>query len=184
MLVQQRLALRFATAHVQEPLTWEMSRRFQKLMFNVLSLNVGIHEADMRLSLVGEEEDVQRAKAYLKEVGARVRTLASGSFRGRLPESFRTSRRPHVEGERVERKLWLTVIRDQRREPFLWTLGREFDIGYKITNSATGPNMAIISLVVWGTPEEMARAVSYLRSKGIQVELGEAGLSAPFMPLD
>lgn len=184
MLVQQRLALSFATAHVQEPLTWEMARRYQKMMFNVLALNVGIHEADMRLSLTGDVDDVKKAKAYLKDIGVRVRTLASGPFKGRPPEAFRVCSRPQTEGERVERKLWLTVIRDQRREPFLWMLGREFDIGYKITNSATGPNMAIISLVVWGAPDELTRTVSYLRSKGIQVEYGEAGLSAPFMPLD
>ena len=183
MLVQHRLALSFATAHVQEPLTWELTRRFKNVMFNVNSINVGVHEADMHLALIGEAAEVKQAKEYLKDLGVKVRTLASHKYSGKLPDSLKYSPQGRG-GGRVERKLWLTIIRDQRREPFLWTLGREFDLGYKITHCATGEHMAIISLVAWGEAEELQRAVNYLRQKGVTVEYGEAGVSAPFMPLE
>lgn len=183
MLVQHRLALSFATAHVQEPLTWELTRRFQNVMFNVGAINVGVHEADMQLVLIGEPAEVKQAKEYLKEQGVTVRTLSSHKHRGKLPSAPKQPPKGRG-GERIERKLWLTIIRGQRREPFLWTLGREFALGYKITHSVSGEHMAIISLVAWGEAEEVQRAVSYLRQKGVTVEYGEAGVSAPFMPLE
>ena len=184
MLVQHRLALSFATAHVQEPITWEMTQRFKRLMFNVTSVNVGIHEADMRLALVGEAREVRLAKDYLKDLGVKIKTLSSRQYQGKLPTVPAELPPKDPEARRVERTLWLTIVRNQRREPMLWTLGRRFDIGYKIGHSATGEAMAIISLIVWGPEEEVERAVGYLRECGICVEYGEAGVSAPFAPLD
>ena len=183
MLVQHHLALAFEPAHVQEPLTWELTRRFQRMLFNVSALNVGVHEADMRLVFVGEAKEVAAAKVYLKDLGVKVRTLSSRRYPGRLPRAVRMPAR-RANGNRVERKLWLTIIRGQRREPYLWKLGREFDLGYKITHSVSGQNTAIVSLVVWGEAQEVERAVTYLRQNGVTVEYGEAGLSAPFMPVD
>jgi hypothetical protein len=184
MLVTHRLALSFTTAHVQEPLTWELTRRFRKVMFNVLSINVGLDEADMRLSLTGESQEISKAKDYLRDLGVKLKTLSTGRSRTEFPAVPKQLPRGQPTGHQVERKLWLTILRDQRPEPFLWTIGRRFDIGYKITHCATGPNMAIISLVAWGDAEEIDRTVSYLREQGVCVEYGEAGVSAPFAPLE
>lgn len=184
MLVQHRLALNFATAHVQEPITWEMTQRFRKLMFNVTSVNVGVHEADMRLALVGEAREVRQAKDYLKGLGVKIKTVSCHKYKGKLPDVPADLPPKNLDARRTERTLWLTIIRSQRREPLLWTLGRRFGIGYKIGHSTTGENMAIISLIVWGPEGEIERAVRYLRERGICVEYGEAAVSAPFAPLD
>jgi hypothetical protein len=184
MLVQHRLALKFATAHVQEPLTWEMTQRFRNLMFNVTSVNVGVNEADMHLALVGKADEVRQAKAYLKDLGVKIMNLGCSRYRGALPDVATGLPPKDPLAERIERTLWLTIVRSQKREPLLWTLGRCFDIGYKIGHAATGPTMAVVSLIVWGSQQEVERAVSYLRDRGICVEYGEAGVSAPFAPMD
>jgi len=181
MLVQHRLELSFATAHVQAPLTWEMTRRFETMMFNVTSLNVGVHEADMRLSLIGEPQMVKQAKAYLKDLGVTVKTRSSHRYKGKIPD---VSMRPHNTREdqrTVERKLWMTILGTSRREPFLWIIARRFGTTYKIMQCASGEKVAIISLLVSGPEEEVANVVSYLRGQGINVEYGEVSVSAPFM---
>lgn len=183
MLVQHRLELTFATAHVQEPLTWEMAQRFKDLMFNVGSMNVGIHEADMRIALIAEPETVKAAKVYLRDLGVTVKTVSAHKYKGQLPDVPRRPRRGGKDQPRVERKLWLTVIGARRREPFLWTLARRFNATYKILQCASGEKVAIISMLVWGPAEEVEGVVCYLRDQGINVEYGEVGLSAPFAPI-
>ncbi|MBN2559666.1 MAG: hypothetical protein JXQ75_01880 [Phycisphaerae bacterium] len=184
MLVQHRMSLTFATSHVQEPFTWEMTLRFKNLMFNLNTLNVGVHEADMQLSLIGEPADVKRAKQYLKEQGVTLKTLSSHRYKGKFPDVPENPPRRRPDAKMIERKLWLTLIGTQRDQPHLWLLARQYDVGYKITHSATGEGMAIISLLVWGPEEEVEKVVCYLRGAGINVEYGEVGVSAPFTPVD
>jgi hypothetical protein len=177
------LALKFATAHVQEPLTWEMTQRFKRLMFNINSLDVGVHDADMRLVLIGEPLEVKKAKAYLIEQGVTLKTLSAARYKGKIPSVPKRSSRYHQDQPVVERKLWLTMIGPQRREPFLWAMARRFDVVYKIMHAATGETVAIVSLLLWGPEEAVEDAVSYLREQGINVEYGEIGVSAPFTPV-
>ncbi len=184
MLVQHRLFLTFETAHVQEPFTWEMTQQFKNVMFNLSALNVGVHEADMTIALIGEPDDVKKAKQYLKEQSVTVKTISSHKYKGKLPNvPKRLPKRP-PDAQIVERKLWLTLIGGQKKEPLLWLMARKYDVGYKLMHSTTGERMAILSLLVWGPGEEVQKVVSYLRSKEINVEYGEVGVSAPFIPLD
>lgn len=181
MLVKHRLELCFATTHVQEPLTWEMTQRFKNLMFNVDSLNVGVHDADMRLSLIGAASTVKQAKAYLKDLGVKVRTLSSHRYTRKIPDVPMCPRRARRSGRISERKLWLTILGAQRTEPFLWMIARKFDATYKILQCASGEKVAIVSLLVWGPEKEVDGVVTFLRDLGINVEYGEVGVSAPFI---
>ncbi len=182
MLVQHRLELRFTTSHVQEPLTWEITRRFKGLMFNVDSLNVGVHDADMVLSLIGEPEEAKEAKTYLKDQGVEVKTQSSRRYQGKIPSVPMVARPRRGNQQTVEHKLWLTIIGSVRQEAFLWNIARRFDATYKIMQCASGSKVAIISLLVWGPDREVEGVVSYLRGLGINVEYGEVGVSAPFGP--
>lgn len=183
MLVHHRLTIAFHRAHVQEPLICEMTKRFDNLMFNIHSLNVGIEEGDIRLSLIGSRDQVREAKAYFKSLGAVVKTLSSQKHTGTIPDIPDPQSRKVGSGELVEKKLWLTIIGSLKRQPFLWTIARQYDVDYKITQSMTGDNMAIVSLLVWGPPEEVNGVVSYLREQGINVEFGKVAVSAPFTPV-
>ncbi len=184
MLVQHRLFLTFATAHVQEPFTWQMTQQFKRVMFNLSALNVGVYEADMTLSLVGEPDHVKKAKQYLKDQGVNVKTISSHKYNGKLPAVPKNLPKRPPDAEILERKLWLTLIGGQKREPLLWLMARRYDVGYKLMYSTTGERMAILSLIVWGPAEEVQKVVSYLRSKEIHVEYGEVGVGAPFIPVD
>ena len=183
MLVHHRLTIAFHRAHVQEPLICEMTKRFDRLMFNVHSLNVGIEEGSIRLSLIGSRDQVREAKAYFKALGAVVKTLSSQKYTGTIPDIPRPPSRKADPVDLVEKKLWLTIIGSLKRQPFLWTIARQYDVYYKITQSITGDDMAIISVLVWGPPEEVSGVVSYLREQGINVEYGQIAVSAPFTPV-
>ncbi|MFH1417645.1 MAG: NIL domain-containing protein [Planctomycetota bacterium] len=182
MLVKHRLELAFQPSHVQEPLTCEMTRRFKSVMFNVDDLSVGIDTASMRLSLLGKPPDVKKAKDYLRSLNVDLKTLSAYQSKAKIPKVPIRPKEAAPSGDVVQRKLWLTFLGAQKKQPFLWTISRRFNVTYKITQSTIGGNVAIMSLMLWGAPEEVDAVVSYLRDQGINVEFGELGLSAPFGP--
>jgi hypothetical protein len=182
MLVKHRLELRFQRSHVQEPLTCEMTKRFTDLMFNIDFISVGIQSAKMRLSLVGKAGDVRRAKDYLRSLNVSLKTLSSQKYRGELPDVPMCASGSVPERSMVEKKLWLTFLGAQKRKPFIWEISRRFDVTFKITQSTTGSEVAIMSMVVWGSPEAVDGVVAYLREQEINVEFGEASLGSPFGP--
>ncbi|HVP12368.1 MAG TPA: NIL domain-containing protein [Phycisphaerae bacterium] len=182
MLVKHRFELRFQRAHVQDPLTCEMTRRFKDVMFNIDSLNVGIHSATMRLSLVGKASEVKEARNYLKSLNVSLKTLSSSKYRGAFPDVPMRAFGPRDEGPILERKLWLTFLGPQKRRPFIWEISRRFDVTFKITQSTTGSEVAIMSLVLWGSRPELDGVVAFLREQDINVEFGEASLASPFGP--
>jgi L-aspartate semialdehyde sulfurtransferase ferredoxin len=182
MLVKHRLELRFQRAHVQDPLTCEMTRRFKDVMFNIDSLSVGVQSATMRLSLVGKASAVKAAKDYLKSLNVTLKTLASLKYKGAFPDVPMRAFGPRNDGPILERKLWLTFLGPQKRSPFIWEISRRFDVTFKITQSTTGAEVAIMSLVLWGSRQEVDGVVAYLREQDINVEFGEASLASPFGP--
>ncbi len=182
MLVKHRLELAFQPAHVQEPLTCEMTRRFKNVMFNVDDLSVGIDTASMRLSLLGKPPDVKKAKDYLRSLNVDLKTLSASQSKAKIPKVPMRSEESVPNGDVVQRKLWLTFLGAQKKQPFLWTISRQFNVTYKIMQSTIGGEVAIMSLMIWGAQQEVDAVTTYLRDQGINVEFGELGLSAPFGP--
>lgn len=182
MLVKHRLELKFQRAHVQEPLTCEMTRRFKSVMFNIDALTVGIQSASMRLSLIGKAAEVKAAKEYLKSLNVSLKVLSAQRCKAEFPNVPMRAFAPKADQSLVERKLWLTFLGIQKRRPFLWEISRRFDVTFKITQSSTGNELAIMSLVVWGTQAEVDAVVAYLREQGINVEFGQVSLATPFGP--
>lgn len=184
MLVEHRFVLGFERSHVVEPVICEMVRHCPEVMFNIDTLSVGPQQAEMGISVVGEPEQVRQAEVFLKTLEVEVRTVATGPFDGRIPESPRPTPPDDADAgaETVARKIWLTIIGSLRREPFLWMMSRRFGATFKIMQSTTGDPVSIMSLLIWGRPDEVEGAVAFLRECGIHVEYGEVGVSAPFSP--
>jgi ABC-type methionine transport system ATPase subunit len=182
MLVKQRFELRFQRAHVQEPLTCEMTRRFKNVMFNIDFLSVGILAATMRLSLIGKASELKEAKEYLKSLNVSLKTLSSQKLKRDFPDVPMRTFGPRDDEPVLERKLWLTFLGAQKRRPFIWEISRRFDVTFKITQSTTGSTVAIMSLVLWGSRREVDGVVAYLREQDINVEFGESSLASPFGP--
>ena len=159
-----------------------MTRRFKDVMFNIDVLNVGIHSATMRMSLVGRAAEVKAAKDYLRSLNVSFKMLGSSRYEGAFPDVPMRSFGPRNGEPMLERKLWLTFLGPQRRRPFVWEISRRFDVTFKITQSTTGNEVAIMSLVLWGSQSEVEGVVSYLREQDINVEFGEASLASPFGP--
>lgn len=182
MLIEHRLALGFERSHVQEPLICEMIRHCPDVIVNIESLSVGPLEADMQICVIGKPLEVKHAEEFLKTLDVEVRTVSREEFNGSLPEP--PERRPdRSDPDRtVQRKVWLTIIGAERRQPFLWLMSQSFDVTFKIMQSVTGDPVSIVSLLLWGSQSEVEASVSFLRDQGISAEYGEAGLSAPFEP--
>lgn len=182
MSVKHRLSLAFQPSHVQEPLMCEMARKFPNLLFNVDAINVGANNATMRLTLVGAASTVRQAKAYLRSLNVKLRTLASHRCSERAPNVPDASHEPPPPDALAERKLWLTFLNAQKGRPILWEISRRFNVTYKITQCATGADVAIMSFVIWGANPELEKVVAFLRELGISVEFGQLSASRPFGP--
>lgn len=188
MLLEHRLEIDFERSHVPEPLLCEMARRFQNVMFNIDTMSVGIHEAMIRIALVGEEAEVRLAHEYLASFGTSLKTLSRKKYKGELPKvperQADSADADSVGHERiVEKKIWLTVLGTLQHKPLLWELSRRFDITYKLMQSVTSDLVGIVSMLIWGPAVEVTGAVSFLRELGVNVEYGEVAVSAPFTPV-
>lgn len=182
MLVEHRLEMSFEQAHVREPLICEMARRCENVMFNIDTLAVGIHEAMMRISLVGEPPDIRKVIEYFTSLGVTTTKLHEDKFKGTIPQVPKRVARINAHEPTIEKKLWLTIVGSLRRQAFLWVLSRRYDVTYKITQSTTGDPVSIVSLCLTGPQAEVNGAINFLREQGINVEFGEIAVSAPFRP--
>ncbi|MCZ6684064.1 MAG: hypothetical protein O7F76_13970 [Planctomycetota bacterium] len=182
MLVEHRLSLGFERSHVQEPLICEMIRHCPDVIINIESLSVGPRDAGMQIGLIGKPIDVKHAEEFLKTLEVELRTVSRGDFNGPLPEPPKRRPQKTDSDQGVQRKVWLTIIGAERRQPFLWMISQAFDVTFKIMQSVTGDPVSIVSLLLWGSQSEVEASVGFLRDQGISVEYGEAGLSAPFEP--
>jgi len=183
MLRENRYEMNFERSHVQAPLMCDMAHHFPGIMFNIEALSVGIYEASMRIVLVGETPDLRAAEALFTAQGVQLCPLGSDKFRGQIPNVpvRRAMQRDAVSA--YQKKLWLTILGSLKQKAFLWVLARRYDVTFKIMQSTTGPEVSIVSLLVWGPQAEVEGAVTFLREQGINVEYGEVAVSAPFAPI-
>lgn len=68
-------------------------------------------------------------------------------------------------------RLFLTFPQRILGEPLLYTLGREFRVVPNIRGASITKDRGIMALDLEGEEAEVQRAVDYLRSKGVTVEL-------------
>ena len=73
----------------------------------------------------------------------------------------------------VKRKVFLTFPQKLIKEPIIYNLGRSFPVVTNIRGASVTDEVALVALMLEGEESEVARAVEYLTSKGVKVEILE-----------
>jgi ABC-type methionine transport system ATPase subunit len=79
----------------------------------------------------------------------------------------------------MKSRLFLTFPQRILGEPLLYTLGREFQVVPNIQGASITKDRGIMALELTGEDAEVSRAIDYLKSKGVQVEVLPADRDAP-----
>ena len=74
--------------------------------------------------------------------------------------------KPEIASERV----YLTFPRDLIKEPVLSMLSKQFDVIFNIRGSTVTSDMGLVALEINGKDSEVAKAIAWLKSKGVAVE--------------
>jgi L-aspartate semialdehyde sulfurtransferase ferredoxin len=77
---------------------------------------------------------------------------------------------PKTKSEPVRERVHLTFPEDLIKEPVLSLLAKRFDIIFNIRGSTVTSNMALVALEIDGKAGEVAKAIAWLRAKGVTVE--------------
>jgi ABC-type methionine transport system ATPase subunit len=72
----------------------------------------------------------------------------------------------------------ITATRDQVREPWIWKLGREFNVKVNITKANIDGDFGWVQLELEGPIEEIQRATSWLMTTGLNVEALQRAVGA------
>ncbi len=72
--------------------------------------------------------------------------------------------------EKVCERVYLTFPKELLREPIVCLMAKKFDIFFTIGGSTITAEMGLVALEIDGEREEVARALHWLREKGVIVE--------------
>ena len=72
--------------------------------------------------------------------------------------------------DRVRERIYLTFPKDLIQEPVLSLLSKQFDIVFNIRGSTVTSEMGLMALEIDGKNGEVAKAIAWLKAKGIAVE--------------
>jgi ABC-type methionine transport system ATPase subunit len=72
--------------------------------------------------------------------------------------------------ETVSERVYLTYPRDLVKEPVLSMLSKQFDVTFNIRSSTVTAEMGLVALEIDGKVSEVAKAIAWLKSKGVNVE--------------
>jgi ABC-type methionine transport system ATPase subunit len=72
--------------------------------------------------------------------------------------------------DRVRERVYLTFPKELINEPVLSLLSKQFDIVFNIRGSTVTSEMGLVALEIDGKDGEVAKAIAWLRAKGIAVE--------------
>jgi ABC-type methionine transport system ATPase subunit len=70
----------------------------------------------------------------------------------------------------VSERVYLTFPRDLIKEPVLSTLSKRFEVVFNIRGSTVTAEMGLVALEIDGKDSEVAKAIAWLKSKGVAVE--------------
>ncbi len=70
----------------------------------------------------------------------------------------------------VSERVYLTFPRDLIKEPVLSMLSKQFDVIFNIRGSTVTAEMGLVALEIDGKDSEVAKAIAWLKSKGVAVE--------------
>jgi L-aspartate semialdehyde sulfurtransferase ferredoxin len=72
--------------------------------------------------------------------------------------------------DRVRERIYLTFPKDLIKEPVLSQLAKQFDVVFNIRGSTVTSEMGLVALQIDGRDGEVAKAIGWLKAKGIAVE--------------
>jgi len=100
-----------------------------------------------------------------REVGAREAPAA------RVAPGDYVSIVPTIAGAtKTSRKIYLTFPQELIREPIIFRIGHEFKVMTNIRGASVSDNIGLVALELEGAPDELDRAIEWLRAKGVTVE--------------
>ncbi len=70
----------------------------------------------------------------------------------------------------VRKRVYLTFPEKLINEPVLSLLAKRFDVIFNIRGSTVTSEMALVALEFEGKPREVAKAIAWLKGKGVSVE--------------
>ncbi len=71
----------------------------------------------------------------------------------------------------MKRKVFLTFPQQILGEPLLYTLGRDFRVVPNIQGASITKEIGLMALELDGAEEELDRAIEFLKTRGVQVEI-------------
>ena len=76
------------------------------------------------------------------------------------------------------RRLWLTYPSKMISRPLIWELGEKFNLVTNVRQASVAKDIAIVSVQLEGTRDEIKKAVAWVEKRGIAVEPVEIGAIA------
>ena len=73
-------------------------------------------------------------------------------------------------GAATTRKLYLTFPQELIKEPIVFRVGHEFNVVTSVKAASVSNNIGFVALDLEGEPEELDRAIAWLKDKGVKVE--------------
>jgi len=70
----------------------------------------------------------------------------------------------------VRERIYLTFPQNLIKEPVLSMLSKRFDIVFNIRGSTVTSNLGLVALEIDGKAAEVAKAIGWLKDKGVSVE--------------
>ena len=90
---------------------------------------------------------------------------------GRQPTIFDLeSMAGRTKQEIVRERIYLTFPQNLIKEPVLSMLSKQFDIVFNIRGSTVTSEMGLVALEIDGKAAEVAKAIGWLKGKGVTVE--------------
>lgn len=75
-----------------------------------------------------------------------------------------------IRQETVRERVYLTFPQNLIKEPVLSMLSKQFDVVFNIRGSTVTSEMGLVALEIDGKANEVAKAIGWLKEKGIRVE--------------
>jgi hypothetical protein len=70
----------------------------------------------------------------------------------------------------MKKKIIMTFPQKVLGEPLIYTLGRDFNVVPNIQGATITDEIGMMALILDGEPEEIARAIAFLRGKDVRIE--------------
>jgi ABC-type methionine transport system ATPase subunit len=70
----------------------------------------------------------------------------------------------------LKRKYYLTYSKELVKEPFIYQIGKEFQVKTNIRQASISEDLGIVALELEGEADEIEKAVKFFVDKGVKVE--------------